>query len=95
MTRAILPLALAAAFGLAACSEKAQNETGQAAEATAADVNATMGEAVQDVDAASERAFGSAENALDDAGDAIENTADDAAAATGEALRDAGNAIEN
>ena len=78
MKRALLPLAAIAALGLAACSEQAQNETAEAANAIGADANATMGEAVQDVEAATDRALGAAENAADDLGNAIDAGADKA-----------------
>ncbi len=101
----LLPLA-AAAFSIGACSQKAQNETGEAADAVAADVNATMGEAVTDVKTAGDRAFGAAENAADRAGDKIENATDRAGAAidrgaakvdaaTQNAQRETGEALEN
>lgn len=62
--------------GVAACSPKAQNETAEAADAIGADANATMAEAVNDTDAASDRAFGATENAMDAAGQKIGNVAD-------------------
>lgn len=66
----------AAAIGLAACSPNAQNESAEAAEAITADANATMGEAINDTDAAADQAFGAAENAIDGAGVKIGNVAD-------------------
>ena len=66
----------AAAIGLAACSPNAQNESAEAAEAITADANATMGEAINDTDAAADQAFGAAENAIDRAGVKIGNVAD-------------------
>ena len=63
-------LAIAALSALAACSPKAQNETAEAAEAIGADANATMSEAVSDVDAAADRAIGGADNAIDATGNA-------------------------
>lgn len=100
----LLPLA-AAAFSVGACSQKAQNETGEAADAVAADVNATMGEAVSDVKTAGDRAFGAAENAADRAGEKIDNATDRAGAAidrgaakvdaaTDNAQREAGQELE-
>ncbi len=86
----LLPLAVAA-FSVGACSQKAQNETGEAADAVAADVNSTVGEAVDDVQTAGERAFGAAENAADRAGDKIENATDRAGAAADRA----GDRIDN
>ena len=61
--------------GLAACSQKAQNETAEAADTMAADANATMGEAVNDIDAATDSALGAAGNSMDAAGDKIDNAA--------------------
>ena len=52
MKKTLLPLVAVAALGLAACSQNAQNETAEAADAVAADANATMGEAADDVRAA-------------------------------------------
>ena len=89
-----LPLA-AAAFSVGACSQKAQNETGEAADAVAADVNATMGEAVDDVKTAGDRAFGAAENAADRAGDHIENATDRAGAAIDRGAAKADAAADN
>jgi hypothetical protein len=98
----LLPFAAAAALALSACSDKAQNETSEAAESIAADANATMGEAIDDVEAASDRAFNAAENGLDRAGNAIGNATDDAGRAadrgareTGEELEEAGNDLQN
>ena len=76
MKKALLPLAAFAMLGLAACSDKAQNETAEAAEAIGADANATMSEAADDVEAATDGALGAAENAADRAGNAIGEGAD-------------------
>ena len=59
-----LPLGLVAALGVAACSEKAQDESAEAANAIAADADATTDKAVNDIDAASDEAFGAAVDAL-------------------------------
>lgn len=75
-TRAIIALAAAGLIGLCACSQKAQNETAEAADAISADAKATMTEAVNDTDAASEQAFGAAENAIDNVSDQIGNAND-------------------
>ena len=72
----LLPVAALAAFGLSACSQKAQNETAEAADSIAADVNATTSEAVQDVEAATDKALGAASNTIDDAGNAVDATGD-------------------
>lgn len=90
MKRVLLPLAAVAALGLAACSEQAKNETADAANAIAADANATMGEAVQDVEAATDSALGAAENTADGLGNAIGagvEKAGNAADAAGDELR--------
>jgi hypothetical protein len=79
----LIAAATATALSLSACSKKAQNEANEAAEAMAADVNVTMGEAVNDIDAASDKAFGAAENTMDTASNA-----------TGEKLKQLGNDIE-
>lgn len=76
MKRALLPLAAIAVLGLAACSDKAQNEAAEAVNAIGADVNATMGEAVQDVQSATEGALGTAENAADSIGNTVSAGAD-------------------
>ena len=84
-------VALALVIGLAACSPKAQNEASQAADTIAADANATMGEAVNDTNAAADKALGAGEATLNSAAAA----ADGARAKAGEALKDAGNEIED
>ena len=71
-----LPLALVAAMGVAACSEKAQDESAEAGNAIAADTAATTSEAVNDIDAASDEAFGAAENSMSAAGNSIDNATD-------------------
>ncbi len=71
-----LPLALVAAMGVAACSEKAQDESAEAGNAIAADTAATTSEAVNDVDAASDEAFGAAENSMNAVGNGIDNATD-------------------
>ncbi|MBR0553385.1 hypothetical protein [Stakelama marina] len=96
MKKAILvSMTAAAALGLAACSDHAQNESAEAANAMAADTSATMSNAVGDLDAASDQAFGAAENAADQAGDAIENGADTAKTQTGQALENAGEDMQH
>ncbi len=57
-----LPLAAIAIVGLSGCGKKAANEAAEANESVAGDSN-TMGEAVSDVNAAENAAFGAAENA--------------------------------
>ena len=57
-----LPLAAIAVLGLSACGKKAANEAAEANESVGGDSN-TMGEAVSDVNAAENAAFGAAENA--------------------------------
>lgn len=82
-TLTILPLAILAALGLAACSPKAQNETAEAANAIAGDANATAAKAIDDTDAA----LGAAASRIDNAGAVLGNK-------VGETLKDAGNEIE-
>lgn len=91
MTKAFIPLALIAALGLAACSQKAQDEAATAANTMSADANATMAKAVNSMDAATDKAFGAAENSMDKVGAA----ADDAKKKAGAALKDVGNEIED
>lgn len=90
MKQVLLPLAAVAALGLAACSDKAQNEAAEAANAIGADANATMGEAVQDVEAATTSALGAAENAADSIG----NTVDEGADKVGNAVDAAGDELK-
>ena len=90
MKRALLPLAAVAALGLTACSDKAQNEAAEAANAIGADVNATMGEAVQDVETATDSALGAAENSADSIG----NTVSEGADKVGNAVDAAGNELK-
>ncbi len=71
----IASLVFAATITLGGCSTSAGNETAEAAETITADVNATMGEAVSDVDAATAQAFGQAESAMNNASAASGNTA--------------------
>ena len=59
---------VAAAAALPACSQKAQDESAEAANTVAADTSATMSNAAGDVEAASDEAFGDAERNLDNAG---------------------------
>lgn len=61
----VLPLAAAAVLGLAACGNKAKNEAAEANEAIAGDSN-TMGEAVNDTNAADD-ALSNAEQSYDNA----------------------------
>ncbi|MEO5492478.1 MAG: hypothetical protein ABIR08_00450 [Sphingomonas sp.] len=91
MTKALIPLALVATLGLAACSQKAQDETATAANTMSADANATMAKAANDVDAAADKAFGAAENGMDKVGNTVDRTKDK----TGAALKDVGNEIED
>ncbi|MDB5703577.1 MAG: hypothetical protein JWN66_693 [Sphingomonas bacterium] len=91
----VLPLALTAVLGLAACSPKAQNETAEAADTIAADANATMSEAVNDTNAAADKAFGSAEATMDNSAAAIGNATDSAMDRTGNAMKAAGDEIED
>lgn len=71
----IASLVFAATITLGGCSTEARNETAEAAEAITADTNATMGEAVGDVDAATAQAFGQAESAMTNASAASGNAA--------------------
>jgi len=64
MRKLLLPVAMVAALGLAACGQKAQNEANEAAESIGGDSN-TMGEAVADVNAAQDAAFNAAESSYE------------------------------
>ena len=66
MNKIALSLAAASALTLAACSDKAQNETGEAANVVATDVANTTEAGVNSVD-----------NALDAAGNTMENAAEE------------------
>lgn len=70
MKKRILALAFASTAALAACGSAAKNEAAQAGELAPADANATMDEAVNDVDAASEQAFSAAEASMNVSGNA-------------------------
>jgi len=87
MRKFIIVSMAAAAFSLAACSEKTQQETSEAADAMGNDVAAT-GDAMAEgaADAADATAA-----AADDAGNAVEgtvNAAGDAAAAAGDKIKE-------
>lgn len=73
MKRTTLTVTLFAALLLAGCGSGAKNEAAEAGSTVTADPNATMAEAVKDVDAASDKAFGAGEagagNAADEIGD--------------------------
>ena len=56
-----VPIAAIAVLSLSACGKKAANEAAEANESVGGDSN-TMGEAVTDVNAAENAAFGAAEN---------------------------------
>lgn len=90
----MLTAAAAAALGLAACSDNAQDETAEAANAIATDVSTTTGEAVDDLDAATGSALGSAEAGIDQAGQSIENGADATGRAIGNTTAEAGREME-
>ena len=61
----LLPIAAVAMLGLVACGQKAKNEAAEANETVSGDSN-TMGEAVNDTNAAQAAAFNSAETQYDD-----------------------------
>lgn len=87
---AAVSMLAAAALGLAACSDKAQNEAAEAANAVGTDIENTADAAVDTVD----NALDGAGNAMDNAGEATENAAEGAANATGNALTEAGNEVK-
>jgi len=89
MQKFAVPAALVlAALALTGCSKKAQNEANEAAEAMAADVNVTASEAIRDVDAASQAAFGAAENSIDATGNAVDKAGDKLDRATNAASKE-------
>ena len=94
MKKFALSIAAVAALGLAACTQNAQNETAEAGNAIAADANATMGEAIDDIDTATDNALGAAEATADQAGQSIENGADAVGAAASNATAEAGQELE-
>ena len=81
-------------IAVAGCSPKAQNEAAEAADTIAADANATMSEARNDTEAASDRAFGSGEAMIDNSAEAIGNASSKAKKGVGQAVKDLGNEIE-
>ena len=81
-------LAIALA-GLSACSQKAKDDTTEAADSVAADANATMARAVNSVDAASDKAFGKGRDAVNEAGPSLKGAGDRA----GNALDSAGDTV--
>lgn len=74
-TTPILPLV--ALLALAGCGSSARNEQGEAGSTIAADPNATMAEAVKDVDAASDQAIGGNEAGSDNTADGLGNDSGD------------------
>jgi hypothetical protein len=92
-----LAAVLAASMALTACGKKA-DETAGAANAMMSDANATMGEAMNTVDAATDNAMGAAGNTMDamgnTAGNAMGTAADKMKAATGDAMSTVGNKVE-
>ena len=97
-----LPLLLVPALLAAgACSKNTQDASANLADSVSADANATTQNAIDDVNAATDRAMNAAQNATDQATptlnhavEGVNNAADRAQHATGKALKDAGNAIE-
>lgn len=84
-------LAAIAALGLAGCSDKAQNEVGEAANVVGQDVANTTEAGVNAVDGALDSAGASMDNAIDATGNAAAN----GAAATERAAERTGQAAEN
>jgi ABC-type glycerol-3-phosphate transport system substrate-binding protein len=91
----VVSMMLAASLGVAACSETAQDESAEAANAVATDVETTTEEAVDSIDAATDNALDATAAAADNAGDAVANGAAAAANATGDALIEAGEEVKN
>jgi hypothetical protein len=83
MRKIILAAALAtSALGLAACSQKAENETSEAVEAMAADAEAATDAAAEGAEAAADASAEGVEAAADKAAEAAEAAADKAADTT-------------
>lgn len=84
-----LPLVAVAALGLAACTDKAQNESAQAANTIATDTGNTVDAGVNSVD----NALDAAGNSMDDASNSADNASDNAANATANTLDNTANAV--
>lgn len=95
MKKIVLIAAIAAAASLAACSQHAKNETVEAANAVATDVNATVAAGVNSVDAATDSAMNNISNAADAATNKVESAAEKMKHATGNAMSDAGNSLKH
>lgn len=96
MKKSILAsMILAGSLGLAACSEPARDESAEAANAVATDVEMTTDEALSDIDAATDNALANVEAAADEAGATLENGADATVDAAGNALVEAGEEVKN
>lgn len=102
MKFALISALAVSTIALAACSQRSQDASANAADSIAADTNATTRKAVDDVNAASDRALGAAQNAIDDArpsanhaADSIDRGIDRASNATGNALERAGHSLKN
>lgn len=96
MKKSILAsMILAGSLGLVACSDNAQNESAEAANAVSTDVETTTDEAIGSIDAATDNALADVEAAAENAGATLENGAEAAADATGNALIEAGEEVKN
>jgi len=95
MNKLAFAAVLAGAATLAACTSTTKNETAEAANAMATDMNATASAAVNSIDAATDNAMADVSNAADAAGNKIETAADKMKAAAGNAMTDAGNTMKN
>ena len=85
MKKSILAsMILAGSLGLVACTDNAQNESAEAANAVATDVETTTDEALNSIDAAANDALAN-----------VEAAAENAADATGNALVEAGEEVKN
>ena len=104
--RSSLPLAIAAAIALSACSQNARDQSAQAGNAIAADVSATTDNTAVDMGSAgiavtngtADTLSNTGENieaTADKLGSAISNGADKAADATGNVLEQAGKKLKD
>lgn len=90
MKKIAITIAAVAAFGLAACNDRAADTN------NATDVNATETEAGNDLDVAANdaNAVSATDNALDSVGNAVEGAAEGAANAATDAANTVSNAVD-
>ena len=89
----LMPVLLGGALACAGCSKTAQTKSGEAADAVAADVNATAAQAVDETSKALDAAGKKIDNAGDAAKSGAGNVADDVSTAADSAGRKIDNAM--